>query len=261
MQLIKNETPYLGKIKLKFEKHPHYSGSESGILNKIHLNLGFTKLVSRMYPNKVMEGFSNVDPMKKLLIDNFTGGKIVKYEWWDVKNVKGETFTTTTEPKNKKDIVFHGVLEDSFVAPDGTYIGDLKQGWWYYKNQLKVYTKYPRGVAEQYQFDDTCCDTYLAGYYGYSHRGGCLFTIGDRLFDDAYHPNPNDYPAELWEVWTNKYIKALNKALKQNDDFWSKSIQEDGIAGFVPFKYRGKKTINTLEEAAHAAINMSNHLS
>ncbi len=54
--MIKNETPYIGKIKLKFEKFPHYRGSQSGMLNKVHLNLGFTKLVSRMYPNQTLEG-------------------------------------------------------------------------------------------------------------------------------------------------------------------------------------------------------------
>ena len=53
-KLIKNTTPYLGKLVLKFEKYPHYSGSKSGVLNKVHLNLGFTKLVSRMIPKQVM---------------------------------------------------------------------------------------------------------------------------------------------------------------------------------------------------------------
>jgi len=38
--MITNETPYIGKIKLKFEKFPYYRGSNSGILNKVHLDLG-----------------------------------------------------------------------------------------------------------------------------------------------------------------------------------------------------------------------------
>jgi hypothetical protein len=46
--LIKNETPYLGKLKLKLEKYPHYSGGDSGKLNNIHLKLGFTKLLRRL---------------------------------------------------------------------------------------------------------------------------------------------------------------------------------------------------------------------
>ena len=82
--MIKNETPYIGKIKLKFEKFPHYSGSQSGMLNKIHLDLGFTKLVSRMYPNQVMEGGpSNIDPKKIELIEKYTGGIIGTHKWGD----------------------------------------------------------------------------------------------------------------------------------------------------------------------------------
>ena len=53
---IKNETPYLGKIKLKFEKMPYYTSGRSK-LNKVHLNLGFTKLVSRIHSTKTEEGW------------------------------------------------------------------------------------------------------------------------------------------------------------------------------------------------------------
>ena len=41
---IKNYTPYIGELVLKFEKFPHYTGGRSGMLNKIHINLFFTKL-------------------------------------------------------------------------------------------------------------------------------------------------------------------------------------------------------------------------
>jgi len=34
--MIKNTTPYIGKIRLKFEKYPEYTGKDK--LNKIHLN-------------------------------------------------------------------------------------------------------------------------------------------------------------------------------------------------------------------------------
>ena len=33
--MIKNTTPYIGKIRLKFEKYPEYTGKSK--LNKIHL--------------------------------------------------------------------------------------------------------------------------------------------------------------------------------------------------------------------------------
>lgn len=51
--MIKNNTVYNGKIKLMFDKYPEWSGCGS-YLNKIHLNLGFTKLVSRIYVNQYL---------------------------------------------------------------------------------------------------------------------------------------------------------------------------------------------------------------
>ena len=51
--MIKNTTPYIGKIRLKFEKFPYYTGKSK--LNTIHLDLGFTKLVSRITPIRTGE--------------------------------------------------------------------------------------------------------------------------------------------------------------------------------------------------------------
>ena len=53
--MIKNTTPYIGKIRLKFEKYPEYTGKSK--LNKIHLDLGFTKLVSRITPIRTTAGW------------------------------------------------------------------------------------------------------------------------------------------------------------------------------------------------------------
>ena len=53
--MIKNTTPYIGKLKLKFEKFPEYTGKSK--LNKIHFNLGFTKLVSRITPVRTLSGW------------------------------------------------------------------------------------------------------------------------------------------------------------------------------------------------------------
>lgn len=261
MNLIKNETPYLGKIKLKFEKFPYYTSGTDGHLNKVHLNLGFIKLVSRMVPDETKEGQSNVDPNKVALIEHFTGGKVTKYEWWDVKNPKGEVFKSTREPKHKKDILFHGALENSFVSKSGEYIGDINRGWWYYKNLLMVCEEYPHGVAARIDVDSATGEVYVSGYCGYTHRGACVFKIGDRLFDPAYVPVPEDYTQKEWAKWEAKYNKALNKAIKKDDKFDINCIQEDGIGGHIPFTLRGKKTIETLEEALQAAINMSKYLS
>ena len=98
-KLIKNTTPYLGKLFLKFEKHPYYTSGQDGKLNKVHLNLGFTKLVSRMKPKQVMEGGpSNIDPKKIELIEKYTGGVIGIHKFGN----DGEY-----------------VLENSFLTEDG----------------------------------------------------------------------------------------------------------------------------------------------
>jgi hypothetical protein len=38
-------------------------------------------------------------------------------------------------------------------------------------------------------------------------------------------------------------------------------LTEDGVRSFVPFNMRGKKTIETFDEAIQAAKNLSNYLS
>ena len=75
--LIKNQTPYLGKIRLKFERFPHYSGQTK--LNKIHLDLGFTKLVSRIIPERDLEGWV-VNPECIKQIESCTGLKVVGWQ-------------------------------------------------------------------------------------------------------------------------------------------------------------------------------------
>lgn len=256
MNLIKNTTPYNGKLKLKFEKFPDYKCAKS-LLNKVHLNLGFTKLVSRMHPNKSACGWEvNKEKIAKIVM--YTGGTIKTYQWWEVKGTNG-VFKSNSAPKNKKDIVFHGKLENSFMYGN-TYIGDIETGWWYYKNRFVVCDKYPKGVAMKLKKSfwinngDPLED--IEAIYGFSHRGGCLFRIGDRLFKEDYRPHVCDYTKKQWEKWHDIYRKRLAKA----DSFDKKWLCEDGVAGFIPFNMRGKKVIETWDEAIEAAHNLSNHL-
>ena len=249
LSMIKNETPYIGKIKLKFEKYPHYRGSQSGMLNKVHLNLGFTKLVSRMYPNQTLEGGpSNIDSKKIELIEKYTGGIIGTHKWGN-----NEEF----------------VLENSFLTKKGEYIGDIETGWWYYNSNLVVCEDYPHGVAIQlkennyfkkydrtYHSSDLNLDGDAVGYYGYTHRGGSLFKIGDRLFNEDYKPVRSDYTQLEWD----KYYEKYQKSLKKSDDFDKKWMEEDGIGYVMPFNRRGSKTITMWNEAKEAATNMSKYL-
>ena len=241
-KLIKNTTPYLGKLVLKFEKYPHYSGSQSGVLNKVHLNLGFTKLVSRMIPRQVMEGGpSNIDPEKIELINEYTGGVIGTHKFGN----EGEY-----------------TLENSFLTVDGQYIGDIKTAWWYFQNGMTVCEDYPHGVGVVWntaKSDKTLVSGQdgVKGYYGYTHRGGSIFKIGDRLFEEEYIPVVEDYDKKEFD----KYWKKYKKSYKMGDDFDKKYIYGDGIKAVMPFNLRGKEVIKNWEQAKQAAINMSKYLS
>ena len=257
MNMIKNQTPYVGKILFKFEKHPNYSSGEDGILNKIHMNLGFTKFVSRIIPKRNLDG-QMVDPEKVALINKYTWGKIGTHH---VGNNKSDEFT----------------LNDCFLTQDGEFIGDVKEGWRYYKNNMIVCREYPHGVAivlktyapdnklkngikdayENYVTEQMENDN-IVGYYGYTHRGGQTFKIGDRLFQEDYNPKKEDYSEKEWTKFEKKFQKSLANA---EDDLDRKWMEEDGISYVIPFKMRGPKLIETWEEARKAAINMSKYLS
>ena len=226
--MIKNNTPYKGKLKFKFEKYPEYT--DGTILNKVHLNLGFTKLVSRV-------SMDVPDPAKVALINLYTGGRIATYKLKDYPGEDG------------------GILPNSFVTMKGDYIGDLRVGWWYYLNDMTVCEDYPTGVAEIWEGDE------IVAYYGYSHRGGAQFKIGDRLFEEAYQPVAEDYEPWQWAGWEIDYNLDVVKAVKDEDDWWLADIKSDGVGRYIPFNMRGAKTIQTLEEAKQAAINLSNYLS
>lgn len=241
-KLIKNTTPYLGKLFLKFEKHPYYTSSQDGKLNKVHLNLGFTKLVSRMKPKQVMEGGpSNIDPKKIELIEKYTGGVIGIHKFGNDDEY---------------------VLENSFLTEDGQYIGDINTAWWYFQNGMTVCEDYPHGVAVVWntsKFDKTLVSGQdgIKGYYGYTHRGGSTFKIGDRLFEEDYDPVVEDYDRKEFEKYWKKYVKQHSKA----DDVDRKWIYGNGIKAVMPFNIRGKKVIKNWEQAKQAAINMSKYLS
>jgi hypothetical protein len=226
--MIKNTTPYIGKIRLKFEKFPEYTGKSK--LNKIHLDLGFTKLVSRITPLQNLEGWL-INPESIYLINKYTGGII-----------KDHTFGDNNEHS----------LPNSFLSKDGTYIGDINRGWWYYKNNMKVCDQYPHGVAERYDDEGN-----IIGYHGYSHRGGQTFKLGDRLFDPYYNPKEEDYEEWEWAGWKIKYTESYKNA----DDLDRSWMESSGIGYVIPFKKRGKKIIDNFEECLQAAINISKDLS
>ena len=270
--LVENTSPYVGKLRFKLEKYPYYVGGKRwSKLNRVHLDLGFTKLVSRIYPNND-NGKLELNKSKLQQINTYTGGKIGTYEWWDCYSKKTGRYKKITKKPNPDiyDIKYHATLEDSFLSKNNEYIGDVEDGWWYVKNQLKVSDKYPLGVAIKYEKDayDTQYLTLgdippdkIVGYYGYSHRGGALFEIGDKIFDETYEPNENDYNPWEWAGWVQEYDMALEDAKKRKDDFDVRDIESDGVSRYIPFAKRGNKIIETWQDAELAAYNLSKYLS
>ena len=97
----------------------------------------------------------------------------------------------------------------------------------------------------------------LIGYHGYTHRGGQTFKIGDRLFDGNYKPQKEDYEEWEWTGWEYKYLELYGKS----DALDKKWMRESGISYVIPYKKRGKKVIENMDECLQAAINMSKDLS
>lgn len=169
-------------------------------------------------------------------IEALTGGKIQDYKFEDEWGDNKEHY-----------------LRKSFTSKDGKYIGNYDKALWYIKNNLKVCNDHPNGVAELYKNNEHI------GYYGYTHRGGNTFKIGDKLFDEKYKPIKEDYTSEEWNEWETQYNKAISDP--NEDEWWINDIKRDGISRYIPYSKRGKKIIENLEEAKQAAINISNYLS
>jgi hypothetical protein len=241
--MIKNLTPYIGEIKIRFQKNPEYVGKT--LLNKVHLDLGFTKLVSRVKPFKDKKGWIP-DINKIYLINCYTGGMIRNHSW----ESHGQNFT----------------LNHSFVSKSGEYIGDLRKGWWYYQNNFKVCEDYPLGVAIKYDNikNTTFYNTFkygkanIIGYYGYTHRGGSLFKLGDKLFDPNYIPKKEDFTHDEWEKYQFDFWKSIDSA---DSEWFKKGLENDGVKGVIPFNKLGDITIENWEQAKQAAINISKYLS
>lgn len=203
---------------------------------------------------------TTITTFKTNRINKYTGGKIANYE---NKEMCFEN-EDINDPKNY-------TLYNSFMVPDGTYLGDYSVGWWYFKNNLLVSTKHPHGVAivlkdSASKLKDLNINNpnpnYIKGYLGYSHRASVLFTIGVKLFDESYEPQLGDHPIHLMIRWEADRLLALTKAAHFG---WYKTPEEAEknmpLSEFVPYTHRGSKTIETLQEAEQAAINIMKYLS
>lgn len=175
---------------------------------------------------------------KKTKVTEFKTKRINKLTGGIIKDYKIPNY-----PNNE------GLLPNSFLTKNGTYIGDYETGWWFIKKGMKVCEDYPHGAAEFYE------NNRHIGYYGYTHRGGSLFKPGDRLFDENYQPVKEDYNIDQWIKWEIEFKEKR----KNGDDFDRENIY-DNISAIIPFNMRGKK-IKNMDECKQAAINISKYLS
>jgi hypothetical protein len=232
---IKNTTPYIGKIKLVFERHPEYRNGQSK-LNAIHLNLGLIKLVSRMYPNQTKDLGWEVNPDCIKLIEANTGLK-----------VKTHVFGPNDEYS----------LPNSVHSPDGVYVGDIEQGWWYYLNDLR---------STRNAHPHTAWSKTTKQWIGYSHRASCAFGKGDKLFDETWVPKDDELTQ--YEKYYVKYLDDYYDEVEAwaKSDSAHKAGEEEmtlnsWVTGYIPFKLRGSKTIHSYEDAYKAAVNFAKHVS
>jgi hypothetical protein len=181
------------------------------------------------------------------------GKEITKEEIQEIERLTGGKIGPHTFGPNGEH-----TLENSFLSPDGTYIGSIEEARWYVKNQMMVEEEHPHGVAALITKETYGTDyPIIEGMYGYTHRGGQIFKIGDRLFDENYEPNQDDYTEEEWKG----FEESFRSSYERGDDLDKKWMDESGISYVIPFKLRGKKLIENMEEAFEAARNMSNYLS
>lgn len=239
--MIKNKTPYLGKVKLRFQKSPHYMGKS--ILNDIHLDLGFTKLVSRVFPEKDKEGWV-ADINKIYDINIYTGGRIANH---------------TVDHLGLKI-----PLKDVFISKDGTHIGSLMTGWWYYKNNLKVCDEYPKKIAIKYDnihnttFANACKHgkAKIVGYMVLNYDKNVLFSIGDMIYDENYIPQSSEFTEKEWSNFEIEYQKKLNNTKSPS---YLEKLKRTGVKYVIPPNKQGTKKITTIEEAKQSAINFLNN--
>lgn len=190
-------------------------------------------------------------------INAFTGGMIRD---WEI-------------PDYPKTINDDGILHDSFVAPDGTYLGDYGTGWWYVKNNMVLCFDHPHGVAivlknplseykhfEDYKKDGKIADSEIEGYYGYSHRGGCVFKIGDRLFDEKYEPVEKDFNDLEWQQFTEARLSSIKDLVEKHNYKMEDALRQVPLSDVIPFRKRGFEVIENWEQAKQAAMNLSKYL-
>ena len=234
--MLENNTPYLGKVILSFEKNPQ--PSETLPFNGVVLNLGFTKLVSRIKPDLVY-GEVQVHPETIMKIEKETGLKVHSISAKDSQTGKLVRYQT-----------FH---------PDGDHLGSIEIGWLYVKMRLKaIKGKSPLTAwsAETKQW---------IGFNNFNRTNKvCAFGKGDKLFDPTWIPTDEDL-YQLESYWVKQHHKYVTEYENWQASTSPKKATEEEMSlnywalQLIPYQLRGSKVIKSYEEAYDAAIAFSNY--
>jgi len=226
-RFVKNNTPYLGKLVLRIEKEPDYENTKKGVLNEIHLNFGIFKLVTRLIPNIVNDGWE-LNPNTVPLIEKYTSCN-VEETWITDNNIESNYRRGYILTKKNKG-----------------YVCDLKKGWWFYKNGIKISEEFPNCVGFKYENKE------FKGYYLFLKDFELFIGIGDKIFEKDYRPSKSFHDPKKWKIWYGKYKKDLKKVNKET----KKRLKKEGIIEYLPIQERGRYIIKNKEDAFIAVKNI-----
>ena len=231
-RFVKNYTPYVGKLVLKFEKNSDYNSISQGYLNKIHLSFFSWKLSSRLIPN-IVEKSLELKTDIIVFIEKYTNCVLHRY----IKK---------TDEVDGGYIFSYNLLYDK-----QHYWGDLDFGWWMVKNQIIVSNELPQNVAFRYK------DRKIIGSLIKVRDKKIFLDIGDRIFDEKYQPSSVDFEKKEWEVWAKKYKEDFISA--NNED--KIKIRKEGIKRYLPIQKMGRFEIKTKEDLLLSSKNIAKFIS
>lgn len=231
-RFVKNDTPYIGKLVLKFEKNPFYKSLKKGFLNKVHFNLGFLKIVTRIIP-KIEGREIIIDETAKVIIEKYTSCSL---------NRKVEL----NEEADQGSVIVHNLIFDK-----KHYWGDIDFGWWMLKNQIMVSQERPRFLAFKYE------NRQIIGAYIKLNQGGIDLKIGDRIFESDFRPSSPFYEQDYWKKVSENYNRDLKRANKET----KVKIMREGFKKYIPIQQLGRFKIETKEDLILSAERIFDFLS
>lgn len=217
--LVKNDTPYEGRLIIKFEKNPFYKSLKKGFLNKIHFNLFFFKITTRILP-KIDDRLIVLNENSKVLIEKYTNCTLHK------------------KLELNEELELGSVITYNLIYDKKYFWGDVDFAWWMFKNQIIVSDERPKFLAFKYE------NRKIVGVYIKLRKGGLIIKIGDRIFEPDFRPSSSFYSLEFWKKVEQEYKKDFKAADKST----KAEMIKDGYKKYIPINLLGRQVIMTKED-------------